>query len=156
GPPQSLLTSPLTGLEVGDFNRDGVTDLAAVGSVDRKLWLLLGQTTGGVPNGLFTLALTRSLLGNGPIQIARGDFNSDGWPDLAVANYHDYTFSVLLNLGPTPGPPEATGWNENGVSLSSAGGDQTHPRAVPDGEGGAIAVWEDRRGALSAIYAQRV
>jgi hypothetical protein len=34
-----------------------------------------------------------------PYSVAVGDFNSDGKPDLAVANFDSYTMSVLLNKG---------------------------------------------------------
>ena len=156
GPAQTVFTEPLTGLEVGDFNGDGVSDLAAVGAAyGSELYLFLGQATEGVPNGLFTFALERSA-GSGPIQMARGDFNSDGRTDLAIANYYGGTLSILLNLGPGHGPSATAGWAADGVSLSSATGAQTNPRAVPDGAGGAIAVWEDRRSGANAVYAQRV
>ena len=43
------------------------------------------------------------------------------------------------------------------VPLCTAAGDQTNPRTVSDGAGGAIVVWTDTRsGAPSDIYAQRV
>lgn len=155
---ESLASFPSTGetaVEVGDFNLDGVTDLVSVSGGTNILRLYLGQSTGGVPNGQFTLALERSV-GTGPIHIATGDFNGDGRPDLAIPDYFGGELSILLNVGPNPAPPEAAGWADGGVGLSRAAGDQTKPRAVADGAGGAIAVWEDRRGGPSAIYAQRV
>ena len=151
----NLPSSGETAVEVGDFNLDGVIDLVSVSAGTNILRLYVGQTTGGVPNGQFTLALERSV-GTGPIHIAPGDFNEDGRTDLAIANYFGGDLSILLNVGPNPAPPEAAGWADGGVGLSRAAGDQTNPRAVADGAGGAIAVWEDRRGGPSAIYAQRV
>jgi hypothetical protein len=51
----------------------------------------------------------------------------------------------------------ATLWATNGVALCTAGGDQTFPRIVTDGQGGAIVTWADHRpGGLSGIYARRV
>ena len=44
---------------------------------------------------------------NGPASVAVGDFNRDGKPDLAVANYGSNNVSILLN---TP-PPTVTGVN---------------------------------------------
>ena len=44
------------------------------------------------------------------------------------------------------------------VVLSSVGSDQTTPAVIPDGAGGALAVWEDSRNLATALdlYAQRV
>jgi hypothetical protein len=48
-------------------------------------------------------------------------------------------------------------WPVNGRALCSAAGDQTNPRLVSDGVGGAIVVWQDARaGAQSDIYTQHV
>jgi hypothetical protein len=48
-------------------------------------------------------------------------------------------------------------WGVNGVSVCGAAGEQEFPEIVPDGAGGAIIVWEDRRfPAEHIIYAQRV
>jgi hypothetical protein len=48
-------------------------------------------------------------------------------------------------------------WAADGVPLSKASGNQLYPRAVGDGAGGAIVVWQDGRGDSSSdIYAQRV
>lgn len=38
-------------------------------------------------------------VGNGPWQIVTADFNGDGRPDLATANFNDSTVSLLLNQG---------------------------------------------------------
>ena len=49
-------------------------------------------------------------------------------------------------------------WDPEGVSICDAPGQQSAPVAVPDGEGGAVVVWRDRRlgGPGYAIYAQRI
>jgi hypothetical protein len=155
-PFQGLSANPLTGLEVGDFDRDGINDIVVVNANASTLQLYRGLSTGGAANGQFALALDRSV-GSGPIQIATGDFDSDGRPDLAVANYNGNSLSILLDVGPGHGTPEAAaGWARDGVALSRAPGAQTHPQAAPDGADGAIAVWEDRRTGMSSIYAQRV
>ena len=35
-------------------------------------------------------------MGNGPFWVALGDFNRDGYGDIAVTNYNESTVSVLL------------------------------------------------------------
>lgn len=50
-------------------------------------------------------------------------------------------------------------WPAAGLTVCAAAGDQTFPRVVADGSGGAIAVWDDERGNVDFapdIYAQRV
>ncbi len=47
-------------------------------------------------------------------------------------------------------------WPVNGVPVRVAPGDQVNPKAVPDGAGGAIVVWEDGASGNRDIYAQRL
>jgi hypothetical protein len=47
-------------------------------------------------------------------------------------------------------------WQTNGVPVRVASGDQANPKAVPDGQGGAIIVWEDGASGSRDIYAQRI
>jgi len=47
-------------------------------------------------------------------------------------------------------------WQINGVPVRVAQGSQRNPKAVSDGAGGAIVVWEDGASGLKDIYAQRV
>jgi len=63
-------------------------------------------------------------VGGDPHIVAVGDFNGDGFPDLAVANANDNTISVLLGNGhggftPAPGSPISVGTGP----LSVAAGD---------------------------------
>lgn len=48
-------------------------------------------------------------------------------------------------------------WNSSGVAVCTVKEDQENPRVVPDGRGGAIITWQDRRsGSHYDIYAQRI
>lgn len=85
------------GIALGDFNHDGVTDLA-VANMGGTVRILLGNGSGGRGDGSFTQgdAITVQSLPNG---IATGDFNRDGITDLAVTNPGSGTVSVLLGTG---------------------------------------------------------
>jgi hypothetical protein len=77
--------SPL--IVTGDFNRDGVADIAEVVSsgceaTERSLLtILLGQR-----DGTFKQAATSSIASRNPRAIVVGDFNGDGNPDLIVGD----------------------------------------------------------------------
>lgn len=75
----------------GDFNGDGIPDLAVVTTTNLNVFLGKGDGTFQNP-----LAVATGLVPQG---IAVGDFNADGIQDLAVANYVSGTVSVLLGNG---------------------------------------------------------
>jgi hypothetical protein len=83
---------------VGDFNRDGIPDLAVTytassGPSSNVVGILLG-------NGDGTFQDVRYFpVGTTPISVAVGDFNRDGIPDLAVANANSNNVSILLGDG---------------------------------------------------------
>jgi FG-GAP-like repeat/Bacterial Ig-like domain (group 3)/FG-GAP repeat len=80
---------------VGDFNHDGNADLAATSDFDNTVIILLGHG-----DGTFTPANGSPItVGNYPETVRIGDFNNDGLLDLAVANGHDNTVSILLGNG---------------------------------------------------------
>jgi len=47
-------------------------------------------------------------------------------------------------------------WDKFGVAVCEAGENQNDPRAVTDGNGGAVIVWQDHRSFASAIFGRRV
>jgi hypothetical protein len=103
--------SPATGslpysAAVGDFNGDGIPDLAVANNWGNTVTILLGKG-----DGTFTPAPSPAT-GSGPIFVAVEDFNGDGIPDLAVANAASDTVTTLLGNGDgtfTPAASPATG-----------------------------------------------
>ncbi|MFH1709939.1 MAG: hypothetical protein ABH860_02560 [bacterium] len=47
-------------------------------------------------------------------------------------------------------------WDPYGVPVCEASGNQVNPKAVSDGNGGAIIAWQDQRSSASGIFARRV
>jgi hypothetical protein len=78
-----------------DFDGDGWSDLAVTNRTDDTVLVLLNLGNG---SGGFGTATTFEV-GSSPSSVAVGDFDGDGWSDLAVTNRADDTISVLLNRG---------------------------------------------------------
>jgi hypothetical protein len=76
----------------GDFNEDGVPDLIA-GFFD-GVEVLLSDGRGGFSNGVPIYAA-----GAQPFAVVTGDFNKDGWLDVATANPQTNDVSILLGDG---------------------------------------------------------
>lgn len=83
-------------LATGDFNADGFLDLAVANFADGTVSVLLGKNDG---SGTFTVQPQPLAAGAGPAGVAVGDFNGDGFVDLAVTNATDNTFSIFLGRG---------------------------------------------------------
>ncbi|HNQ34798.1 MAG TPA: FG-GAP-like repeat-containing protein [bacterium] len=77
----------------GDFNNDGLLDLAVANYNGNTMTVFLG--TGG---GAFQPGVSYNTA-SGPTALAAGHFNSDGLLDLAVANYNAFSVSVFMGVG---------------------------------------------------------
>lgn len=77
----------------GDFNGDGLLDLAIANQYSHNVSVLLG-----IGGGSFSSA-TNFTVGAGPHSIAAEDFNGDGFLDLATANAGAGNVSILLGTG---------------------------------------------------------
>jgi hypothetical protein len=91
---------------VADFNLDGRPDLAVTNGGGDSLTVLLGDGSGGFvqpPGSPFGT-------GSSPYPVVAGDFNLDGKPDLAAANFGADTLTVFL--GAPSGAPDGTVCND--------------------------------------------
>ena len=122
--PVSIDVGGLTrGVTAGDWNGDGITDLAVSGIGVR---LLYGNGTGGNGDGTFSIGPSMAT-GASPNQIATGDFDQDGVTDLAVCNTSSNSVSVLLGNG-VPGAPDGT----FAAALAAVAGNGPNAVAVAD------------------------
>jgi hypothetical protein len=87
----------------------------------------------GKGDGTFTPALVTYAAGAGPDALVVEDFNGDGSPDLAVANYNGPNISVLLGNGDgtfAAAPILAAGRSPVAVIAADFDGDGTPDLAV--------------------------
>ena len=113
------------GIASGDFNGDGLADLAITNSGDNTVTVLLGNGSGGFtsPSGSPFPA------GTNPSGIAIGDFNGDGNSDLAITNDtsgNDVTVLVGDGKGgftAATGSPFAALNNARSVAIADFNGD---------------------------------
>jgi Big-like domain-containing protein/VCBS repeat protein len=129
GSPVSLGSATGPGmLTVGDFNGDGVPDVAAVSSPTDSVVVLLGDRTG-------RLTLLRSYAmanGSAPGDVNTADLRDAGKLDLVVTQNNNNNVAVLLGNGdgtfaPAPNSPFATGTQPGTVAVGDLNADR-----IPD------------------------
>ena len=91
-------------LAVADFNDDGKLDIAVVNYKSNTVLIFLNTTAPDSATLSFS-SKTELRTGENPMSVSIGDFNGDGKPDIAVANYISNTVSLFLN---TTNPGSAT------------------------------------------------
>jgi hypothetical protein len=121
GSPIAVGSGP-SGAAVGDYNGDGLADLAVSSFVAGNVSVLLRQ-----PGGGFALEGAAISLGTRISTVAAGDFNSDGRLDLA-ATLNDRNGVVLLlrngqNTGFSAQPSLATGLTPVAIAVGDYNGD---------------------------------
>jgi hypothetical protein len=109
-------------LSTGDFNSDGLPDIyVSAGRDDSTFTVLLNTTTPGAT----TASLSSPVQYTGrdrALNMTSADFNLDGKTDMAIGNYDEGSFSVLMNTASLPLPVElaafSAGVNGNTVMLN--------------------------------------
>src|SRR4051794_14392266 len=126
GPSRFATGSAPGSVEVADLNGDGKPDLVVANEQSGSVTVLLGDGRGG-----FTAAPGSPFAaGQQPNDVAIGDFNRDGKPDLAFANHGQQHLTVLLGDGrgrftSAPGSPFAVAVrpHTHGVAAGDLNGD---------------------------------
>lgn len=95
GSPFSPGVATVSSVLTGDFNGDGISDLAVFDGTDHEVAVLLGDGSGS-----FSAAPGSPIaLSGDPAAVAVGDFNGDHHLDLAVARSDTADVSILLGDG---------------------------------------------------------
>jgi hypothetical protein len=84
---------------VDDFNGDGKRDLAVANADGDSVSIFINTGTGLGASPVQVMFGTSSNPLNSPQGIVAGDFNNDGYVDLAVTNYSGSSVSIFLNDG---------------------------------------------------------
>jgi hypothetical protein len=81
---------------LGDLNGDGILDIVAANNngTSTTVMVALGDGHGG-----FTVLATPPSVGIGPLSVALGDLNNDGFLDIVTADNGDGTLGILLGNG---------------------------------------------------------
>jgi len=126
---------------VGDFNGDGIQDLATANLTGNNVTVLLGDGKGGfnpAPGNPF-------VVGSSPASVVVGDFNGDGFADLATANSGSNNVTVLLGNGkgsfaPSPTSPFMAGNAPQSLAVADFNGDGIEDLAVANTNDGTVTV----------------
>jgi hypothetical protein len=118
------------GIVAGDFNRDGILDLATSNAYSQNASILLGKG-----DGTFT---SEPAVGTGvhPNDIGIGDFNGDGIPDLVTVNAYSNDLSILIGKGDGSFSNDynpSNGYSAYQLAVADFNGDGTSDITTPGG-----------------------
>ncbi len=77
-------------LTIADFNRDGILDIFATSYKNGRVRDLDSFIYWGAPGGVYSVTNRKRLFSHSASGCLAGDFNGDGWVDLAVACHKTY------------------------------------------------------------------
>ncbi len=86
-----------TSVAIGDLDGDGKPDLAVTNSYSNTISIFKNQAIVNTITSTSFAASVDFATGLGPTSVAIDDFDGDGKPDIAVANYNAKTISILRN-----------------------------------------------------------
>ncbi len=141
-----------------DFNGDGRPDLVVV-NLGGTVSVFLNTTPAGATVPSFAPQTTFAV-GHSSTAVVVGDFNGDGRPDLAVANFDDGTVSVLLNTTPAGASAPsfaaqttfAVGTNPDALTVGDFNGDGKPDLAVAnDAAAGTVSVLLNKTAAGASV-----
>ena len=142
---QSTTAPGRASVAVGDFNGDGIQDLAAVSTISGSVIVLFGDGMGN-----FTAAPTSLLAGSKPVFVVTEDFNGDGKQDIAVGATAG---GVILLLGDgtggftaAPSSPFLTRFVIQSLAVGDFDGDGRPDLAVQDTSNGVTVLVGDGTG----------
>ncbi|MGC1452823.1 MAG: FG-GAP-like repeat-containing protein [Candidatus Sulfotelmatobacter sp.] len=126
--PSSTITGAdqFQSIVIGDFNGDGIPDLATLYATDEGISILLGNGDGTFTQG--SIVSISTVFGSTAVTLATGDFNGDGKLDLAAPIYGNGTIAIVLGNGdgtfqPASGSPVTAGPWVNRIAVGDFNGD---------------------------------
>lgn len=114
---------------IGDLTGDGIADLAAASQNTNGIYIIIGVGLGGFVTPVFVQVDSDPAAPfHGPVDLAIGDINLDGFLDIVTANQFFNTVSVLVNDGigrftPAASSPFLVGQGPTSVAIGDADGD---------------------------------
>ncbi len=99
---QTPATFPVGGLVpnsiiAGDFNGDGILDVAVADEGNSEVSIMQGDGTGNfTPTSGSPFSTTTTIGGRGPTSLVAGDFNGDGKLDIATTDENDNFVTIML------------------------------------------------------------